>query len=311
MHRLQEVHRLQALHTTNKPTDHSPSCRLHLEGLTEEDGHRALPYAFQAFGISSSLVGGAGLIGAGAFYASGLDLKPTAQVAGPSDAYAMVKGREFGSAMGDRLRETAARYLPSISPQPSVTDAAPGEASAAAVGAPHVESANNGAALKPPSMSGYQAIREQVRLLALHALLCPIRPVSTILALISPSSPGVGRLPYIRDRATALILALGLQVVDAIATIRARHFTPAADVPERSSDGADDSSAGAPVGASTSAAAGPAAADAGLQDGNQEAGSRGEGSSSAPRSRRWWWSSKPKDEANGQDGTSVEERARS
>lgn len=60
--------------------------RLRAEGISEEEAHRAVPYAAQALGIASACVGGVGLAATGVVYASGVDMKASAQVSSVQDA---------------------------------------------------------------------------------------------------------------------------------------------------------------------------------------------------------------------------------
>lgn len=85
-------------------------CRLKAEGFTDDDVQRAVPYAAQALGIATACVGGVGLFGAGVVYASGADLKEHAEVSSFRDAWGMLAGREYGRALGQRLKEMGERH---------------------------------------------------------------------------------------------------------------------------------------------------------------------------------------------------------
>lgn len=80
-----------------------------MEGLTEEDANRAMPYAAKALGIATACVASVGALGAAAVHASGADIKQSAQVSSAREAWATLQGREVGAALGRKLRDLGSR----------------------------------------------------------------------------------------------------------------------------------------------------------------------------------------------------------
>ena len=78
------------------------TCRLRAEGISDEEAHKAFPYAAQALGIATACVGGAGLAATGAIYASGVDMKQSTQVSSIQDA--LQTADQAGAWMSAKLR---------------------------------------------------------------------------------------------------------------------------------------------------------------------------------------------------------------
>ena len=96
--------------------------RLKAEGFTEEDVHKAMPYAAQAMGIATACVGGVGLAATGLVYASGVELRERAQVSSVQDALRVAD--QMGSAIGGKLKRWGEDNLWQLSETESDRDAA-------------------------------------------------------------------------------------------------------------------------------------------------------------------------------------------
>eukprot|EP00892_Ulva_mutabilis_P003534 jgi/Ulvmu1/1552/UM110_0015.1 len=83
--------------------------QLAIEGLTEEDANRAMPYAAKALGIATAYVASAGALGMAAMHASGADLKQSVHVSSAREAWATLQGRELGATLGAKLRDLGSR----------------------------------------------------------------------------------------------------------------------------------------------------------------------------------------------------------